>query len=295
MCNKIQDLVVPVVLHVNPALFCSTAFAWGMVSTTCFCAPWSILLIMGTQVASSSSCYRPWHDDPLQGLCQVPWGFPLGNGASGLWQDSSVCRQAACFLVQPFRILRHWVWAPAPWKSSRKQVKIRRCCRVAGRRSHEAREVSWAGGREQLWTEPWADFPESECDFEMVPWPKQNSRDGPSGYWSARDLKVSEFSFSDTHLAVPGLRCSSGIFSRGMRTLKCDVWDLVPWLGIKSRPPALGVWSLSHWANGSPEIIFFVMLIHLFVSKYLLSATILGTWLGTGYTAVNKQVMFSWS
>ena len=51
---------------------------------------------------------------------------------------------------------------------------------------------------------------------------------------------MKEFSFSDTYLAVPGLGCSSGIFSHGMRTLRCGPWDLVPLLGIKSRPPPLG-------------------------------------------------------
>ena len=28
--------------------------------------------------------------------------------------------------------------------------------------------------------------------------------------------------------------------------LSCNMWDLVPWPGIKPRPPALGAWSLSH-------------------------------------------------
>ena len=29
--------------------------------------------------------------------------------------------------------------------------------------------------------------------------------------------------------------------------LRWDIWDLVPWLGIDPRPPALGAWSLSQW------------------------------------------------
>ena len=34
----------------------------------------------------------------------------------------------------------------------------------------------------------------------------------------------------------------------GMWTLlSCDMWDLVPWPGIKPRPPVLGAQSLSHW------------------------------------------------
>ena len=35
------------------------------------------------------------------------------------------------------------------------------------------------------------------------------------------------------YLAVPGLSCS--------------MWDIVPWSEVKPRPPALGVWHLSHW------------------------------------------------
>ena len=35
------------------------------------------------------------------------------------------------------------------------------------------------------------------------------------------------------------------IFSFGMQTLHCDLWDLVPWPGIEPGLPALGVQSLS--------------------------------------------------
>ena len=38
----------------------------------------------------------------------------------------------------------------------------------------------------------------------------------------------------------------------GIWTLRCSVWDLVPWSGIKPGPPTLGVWSLSHWTRRSP-------------------------------------------
>ena len=34
-----------------------------------------------------------------------------------------------------------------------------------------------------------------------------------------------------------------------MQTLSCGMWDLVPQPGINPRPPALGVWSLSHWTT----------------------------------------------
>ena len=41
--------------------------------------------------------------------------------------------------------------------------------------------------------------------------------------------------FSFMYLAAPGLSCS--------------MWDLVPWPGTEPGPPALGVWSLSHWTT----------------------------------------------
>ena len=43
------------------------------------------------------------------------------------------------------------------------------------------------------------------------------------------------------------LAAARGIFSCCVRTLSCSMWGLVPWPGIKSRPPAQGVQSLSHW------------------------------------------------
>ena len=31
--------------------------------------------------------------------------------------------------------------------------------------------------------------------------------------------------------------------------LSCSMWDPIPWLGTEARPPALGVWRLSHWTT----------------------------------------------
>ena len=50
---------------------------------------------------------------------------------------------------------------------------------------------------------------------------------------------------------VESLDSAYGIFSCGMQTLSCTMWDLVPWPGIKSGPPALGAQSLSHWTTKS--------------------------------------------
>ena len=32
-------------------------------------------------------------------------------------------------------------------------------------------------------------------------------------------------------------------------TVSCGMWDLVPWPGIEPGPPALGLWSLSHYTT----------------------------------------------
>ena len=38
--------------------------------------------------------------------------------------------------------------------------------------------------------------------------------------------------------------------------LSHGMWDLVPWPGMEPGPPALGVWSPSHWTSGqSPDIL----------------------------------------
>ena len=42
-----------------------------------------------------------------------------------------------------------------------------------------------------------------------------------------------------------------------MPALSCSMWDLVPWLGIEPRPPALGVHSLSHWTTRDVPFIAF--------------------------------------
>ena len=46
------------------------------------------------------------------------------------------------------------------------------------------------------------------------------------------------------------------IFSCGKRTLRCGMWDLVPWPGIESGPPALGMQILSHWNTREVPCVF---------------------------------------
>ena len=41
-----------------------------------------------------------------------------------------------------------------------------------------------------------------------------------------------------------------GIFSCGIQTLSCGMWDLVPWPGIEPRHSAQGAWNLSHRTTG---------------------------------------------
>ena len=53
----------------------------------------------------------------------------------------------------------------------------------------------------------------------------------------------------------PSIRVFSNLFiwlclvlvaTCGIFYLHCNLWNLVPWPGVKPRPPALGEWSLSH-------------------------------------------------
>ena len=41
-----------------------------------------------------------------------------------------------------------------------------------------------------------------------------------------------------------------GIFIVACGIFSCSICDLVPWPGIKPRPPALVAWNLSHWTLG---------------------------------------------
>ena len=49
-------------------------------------------------------------------------------------------------------------------------------------------------------------------------------------------------SFKKSYLTALGVSCS-------MRALSCSMWNLVPWPGMESGPPALGAWSLYHWTT----------------------------------------------
>ena len=42
----------------------------------------------------------------------------------------------------------------------------------------------------------------------------------------------------------------------GFSIFSCGIWDLVPWPGIKPRPPALGVQNLSH--RTTREVLIFI-------------------------------------
>ena len=47
------------------------------------------------------------------------------------------------------------------------------------------------------------------------------------------------------------------IFRCSMQALSCGMWHLVPWSGIKPRPPALGAWSLASGPPGKSPNRFF--------------------------------------
>ena len=66
------------------------------------------------------------------------------------------------------------------------------------------------------------------------------------------------FGCTRSQLRLAGsLVAACGLLCCGMRTLSWGMWDLVPWPGVEPRPPALGVWSLTHCATRESPIFFF--------------------------------------
>ena len=61
--------------------------------------------------------------------------------------------------------------------------------------------------------------------------------------------------FKLIYLAALDLNCGTGdLFVPACGIFSCGRWDLVPWLGFKSGPLALGAQSLSHWTTR--EVLF---------------------------------------
>ena len=84
------------------------------------------------------------------------------------------------------------------------------------------------------------------------------------GSWGRKELDTTErlnwdelttccflkkYLFLFIYLTLPGLNCS--------------MWDLVPWPGIKTLPPALGAWCLGHCATREVPAVYFI-----FISDY---------------------------
>ena len=64
------------------------------------------------------------------------------------------------------------------------------------------------------------------------------------------------FFFNVIYLAVWDLSCGHAV---SIATLSCSMWDLVPWPGIKPRPPALGAQSFSHWTTREVSLSVFLV------------------------------------
>ena len=60
---------------------------------------------------------------------------------------------------------------------------------------------------------------------------------------------VIEYFFLAVACGIFNLCCDAQDLQCGMQILSFGMWDLVPWLGIEPRPPALGVQSPSHWTS----------------------------------------------
>ena len=61
-------------------------------------------------------------------------------------------------------------------------------------------------------------------------------------HWATSDVPF----FKKIFIFIIGLH---KVLVAACRIFSCSMWDLLPCLGIKPRPPALGVWSLSHWTT----------------------------------------------
>ena len=94
---------------------------------------------------------------------------------------------------------------------------------------------------------------------DLVPWPGIELRPRAMEGCSLNHLttsKVPIWLFKKTYFLfviwlhqVLVAACTIFDLHCGMQILSCGMWDLVPWPGIKPRPPALGAWSLSYWTT----------------------------------------------
>ena len=83
----------------------------------------------------------------------------------------------------------------------------------------------------------------------------------PSGLLSRGVTKESEMTRQLNNI-IPFLNLNtylfiwlSRIFSCGVRTLSCYMWNLDPWPGVEPGPPALEVWQLGHWTTRDVPIV----------------------------------------
>ena len=73
---------------------------------------------------------------------------------------------------------------------------------------------------------------------------------------SAIPTQVCSTPVCDDFVMPPG-SSRTGFFSNALETfiylavpgLSCSMWDRIPWKGLKPRPLALVMWSLSHWTT----------------------------------------------
>ena len=78
------------------------------------------------------------------------------------------------------------------------------------------------------WKIPWAEEPDSQQPM----WSRRAGHD-----WSNLTAAVESLI----------IIVASRIFSCGIKTFSCSMWDLVPWSRIGPRPTVLGAWSFKPW------------------------------------------------
>ena len=79
-------------------------------------------------------------------------------------------------------------------------------------------------------------------------------------------------------------------FKCGMQTLRCGMWNPVPWPGIRAGPPALRAWGLSHWTTRKVPIYWFFKHLFIYLAALGLSCDTWDLWLWYTILAVPRHV-----
>ena len=143
-----------------------------------------------------------------------------------------------------FKTLTAWCWAT--FTLSRFCLQIKALSSLCVSRSAVSNSLQPDGLYPARLLCPW-NSPGKILEWVVIPfsggssWPKDQTQICIAGIITENTL----FKYTHTHTHTHIWLCwvlvvACRIFTCSMQTLNCSMWDLVPWLGIKPRPPALG-------------------------------------------------------